>query len=134
MDGHPWAKARYAQAEGNLERLLEAIRAENEEEIVGIIENEALSLHALMMSSPAGYRLMNEHTWSIIDRIRRYRESTGSFIAFTLDAGPNVHMLYKGKDRGQVMEFIREELLQFCDNGHWIDDSLGQGPSALKEV
>jgi diphosphomevalonate decarboxylase len=133
MDGHPWAEARYVQAEDNLERLLKAIRKENDEEIIGIIENEALSLHALMMSSRSGYRLMNEGTWSIIERIRQYRRSTGIFIAFTLDAGPNVHMLYKEKDREQVLTFLRQELLSFCDNGYWIDDSLGQGPTPLKE-
>lgn len=134
MDGHPWAAARYAQAGTNLEMLLKAIGEQNEEEIIGIIENEALSLHALMMSSRNGYRLMNEQTWAVIDKVRQYRRSTGTFVAFTLDAGPNVHLLYQGKDRDRVLAFIREELVALCDNGYWIDDSLGQGPAALKEA
>jgi diphosphomevalonate decarboxylase len=131
MNSHPWADARYAQANKNLLELMKEMEKENDEKIIGIIENEALSLHALMLSSDPGYRLTNERTWQIIDEVRRFREKHRFFITFTLDAGPNVHVLYREKDQDEIQAFIREDLLKYCDNGHWIDDSIGQGPVKL---
>ena len=131
MKSHPWAGARYVQANQNLEELLEAINTADDEKFIAIIENEALSLHALMMSSDPGYRLMNERTWAIIDRIREYREKTGQFITFTLDAGPNVHVFYRNENKESITAFIKENLLKYCENAYWIDDQMGNGPMRL---
>jgi diphosphomevalonate decarboxylase len=52
-------------------------------------------------------------------------------IAFTLDAGPNVHLIYKSKDKTEITNFITSELVQFCENRYWIDDEMGHGPEKL---
>lgn len=131
MNNHPYAEARYRQAGESLLGLDDAVRLENDEKFIGIIENEALSLHALMMSSHPGYNLLNKNTWMIIEEIREFRKETGLFITFSLDAGPNVHLIYKDKDSEVIKEFIKSELIQYCENGHWIDDKIGMGPVSL---
>jgi diphosphomevalonate decarboxylase len=122
MNNHPFAGARYRQATNNLADLLKALKKGDEKLFIEIIENEALSLHALMMSASEGFTLLNENTWNIIDRIRQFRKNKKLFLAFTLDAGPNVHLLYFDENKKQIMLFIRKELLQFCEENKWIDD------------
>jgi diphosphomevalonate decarboxylase len=124
MKDHPFAEARYKQANKNIVLLIKALTEGNRSEFIKIVEDEALTLHSLMMSSNPGFTLMNEKTWKIIDEIRNYRKTTGRFIAFTLDAGPNVHLLYLETDKDEILKFIEQKLVVFCDNGRWIDDGI----------
>ncbi len=124
MNNHPFAEARYKQANENIELLIDALKTGNQNDFIKIVENEALTLHSLMMSSNPGFTLMNEKTWKIINEIRDYREKTGRFVAFTLDAGPNVHLLYLEIDKDEILKFIEQKLAVFCDNGMWIDDGI----------
>ncbi|MCD4665974.1 MAG: hypothetical protein K8R68_11945 [Bacteroidales bacterium] len=134
MNDHPYATARYNQAQNNLKNLINALKSGDEQSFTSIVENEALSLHALMLSSQPGFTLLNEKSWEIIYRIRSFRESTGTMVCFTLDAGPNVHVLYSDKYARQVKEFIKSDLLQFCENEMWIDDEIGKGPFRINEL
>jgi diphosphomevalonate decarboxylase len=131
MNEHPFAEARFLQAKLNLQVLLDAMKTGDEQRFISVVENEALSLHAMMMTSSDGFTLMNENTWNIINLIRKYRKENNVFITFTLDAGPNVHLLYQKDQEKQISRFIHKELLQFCENGKWIDDKAGDGPKKL---
>ena len=131
MNEHPFRMARLEQVNQNFTILLNAINAENEADFVRIVEHEALSLHALMLSSVPGFTLMNENSWNIINKVRKFRESSGIMITFTLDAGPNVHVIYKQKDAKVVESFLNAELLPYCENGYWISDETGDGPKKL---
>lgn len=131
MIDHPYAVARYQQADKNLKKLINALETGDEQLFINVVENEALSLHALMMSSSNGYSLLNYNTWEIINKIRKFRKDNDTFAAFTLDAGPNVHLVYKLKDRNEIIEFIEKELIKYCENGKWIDDKMGNGPCKI---
>jgi diphosphomevalonate decarboxylase len=131
MADHPFAAARYLQARTNLDKLIVALNTGDEQAFNSITENEALSLHAMMMTSADGFTLLNENTWRIINRIRQFRDEKKIFITFTLDAGPNVHLIYREQDKVQVIRFIQEDLLQFCERNNWIDDQAGDGPIKL---
>ncbi len=128
MEDNPWSRVRYEQAGSNSVRLIDVLAAGDIDEFVRITEQEALTLHSLMMNSGGGYILMKPGTLEIIERVRRFREETGVPAAFTLDAGPNVHLIYPVSFRESVIGFIKEELLQFCPGGKWIDDASGKGP------
>lgn len=131
MEGHDYASIRYEQAGKNLSLLLSALTSGNEEIFLKVVENEALSLHALMMNSNEGFTLLNENTWNIIEWIRQYRKEKNVFLAFTLDAGPNVHVLYKETDRTKIEKAIKADLMGFCENNKWIDDQMGSGPTLI---
>ncbi len=124
MQNHPFAQARYLQANENIITLMSALTTGDKDMFTHIIENEALTLHSLMMSSNPGFTLLNERTWKIIDEIRNFREKTGKFVAFTLDAGPNVHLLYPGRDKTAIKEFIEQKVVGLCENERWIDDGI----------
>jgi len=54
-------------------------------------------------------------------------------VCFTIDAGPNIHLLYFQENEPEVKAFIESELLAFCENTTWIDDGIGSGPERLSD-
>jgi diphosphomevalonate decarboxylase len=75
---------------------------------------------------------MTPNTLAMIEAIRDFRESSQIPVYFTLDAGPNIHLLYPNKFKSKVHEFIDLELKQFCENGRIIFDAVGKGPKLIK--
>jgi len=132
MKGHPYTSARIQQAHDNLKALLDTMRNGELENFVKIVENEALSLHAMMLSSDPGYFLIKANTLKIIEAVRAYRKQKGINLCFTLDAGANVHLLYPSKDKNEVLGFVESDLLGYCQNGEYICDSVGKGPVRIK--
>ena len=128
MDRHPYASNRFEQANKNFKALLKALKKGDDAAFIKIVESEALGLHALMMSSTPPYILLRANTIKIINRIRAFRELSCTTLCYTLDAGPNVHLLYHDKDKAEVEEFITEELLVYCQDNYRIDNHIGEGP------
>ncbi len=131
MVGHPFAEARFQQAQNNMSRLMPVLKKGDLEGFIEIVEKEALSLHAMMMTSDPYFILMKPNTLEIIERIWAFRKSSKSHICFTLDAGANVHVLFPEKDKVLVDEFIRSELAGFCENNHFISDHAGPGAKSV---
>lgn len=128
MASHPYREGRIAQANQHLQLLLEAITRQEHSIIAEITEIEALSLHALLMTSTSEGMLMLPNTISIIQEIKNFRKNTGLDLFFTLDAGPNIHLIYFEDQRRQVLSFLENSLVQYCEEGNWIDDKMGSGP------
>ncbi|MGM0498446.1 MAG: diphosphomevalonate decarboxylase [Bacteroidota bacterium] len=131
MKNHPFKEARIKQSVENLDQLRKALREGNFESFAEIIENEALTLHGLMLSSKPGYILLNDQTVSIIEKIRNYRKKNNTKITFTLDAGPNVHVLYPLSNKEEARNFIEKELKMHCEDGKIIHDFIGTGPERV---
>lgn len=131
MATHPYAEQRFALANRNFNDLLKALKDGDDPTFIRLVETEALGLHALMMSSKPGYILLKADTLKIIHRIRAFRELSCTPICYTLDAGPNVHLLYHDKDSAEVEEFITQELLLYCNDKYRINDHIGTGPKQL---
>lgn len=132
MFANPYAELRYKIAKLNFNRLLLAMKEGNTHDFIQVVENEALNLHAMFLTANPGYYLALPGTLEIIRKVRQFRETTGAFLCFTLDAGPNVHLLYPQSLKPQIQQFITSELTQFCEDGYWIDDEIGQGPVSVK--
>lgn len=131
MDGNPYAEARYAQARQRLGALLDAMRTGDLATFGKIVEDEAMTLHALMMCSNPSYTLMRPNTLAILEKIRAYRAETGHPVYFTMDAGPNVHLLYPGDIVHEVRAFIEDELKELCEDGYVQQDWVGEGPEEM---
>jgi len=133
MNDHPFNEARKIQAVNHANQLIGILQNGDFDAFASIVESEALSLHALMLSSEPGYFLVNGRTLEIIDEIRSFREETGIPVCFTLDAGPNVHLLYPLEEKEAVIQFMKEDLLMLCEGGRWLDDCAGEGPIKITE-
>lgn len=132
MEGNPYAPARYAQATRRTEEMLDVLQRGDLERFGEILESEALTLHALMMSSHPPYLLIRPNTLQCIERIQAWRATTGHPLYFTLDAGPNLHLLYPHSVAEPVKAFIREQLLFFCEDQLYLADRVGKGPERLE--
>lgn len=131
MVGHPFADERFTQANKNLSRLLEILKNGNKKAFIEMVEQEALTLHAMMLTSSPNFILMKPETLSIIEKVRDFREKTDAFVCFTLDAGANVHLLYPENEKEEIQKFIDSELKVFCQDGQVIHDQIGKGAIAL---
>ncbi|MFM2213916.1 MAG: hypothetical protein RL427_1179 [Bacteroidota bacterium] len=127
MHNHPYAEQRFAQAHHNLSTLKSALETGNINEFIKLVESEALTLHAMMMTSLPYFILMKPNTLAIINKIWKYRNETNIPICFTLDAGANVHVLYPENVSANVLQFITNELVGYCQNGQYICDEIGFG-------
>ncbi len=132
MLDHPFAEQRFRQAKDNLSKLIPVLKEGNLSEFIKIVESEALSLHAMMLTSRPYFILIKPNTLEIISRIWKFREETGSKVCFTLDAGANVHVLYPEIEKETVLQFIKNVLSQFCKNGEFILDEVGLGASKIQ--
>jgi len=127
MHNHPFAQKRFEQAYQNLSKLVTVLQNGDIKEFITIVESEALTLHAMMLTSNPCFILMKPNTLSIINKIWEFRTRTNANLCFTLDAGANVHILYPEKEKEIVNQFIVNELIQFCQNNHYICDRVGLG-------
>ncbi|MFN8308977.1 MAG: hypothetical protein U0T73_03350 [Chitinophagales bacterium] len=132
MKTNPFARTRYRQAEANLKLLMPALKSGDLETFGKITETEAMTLHALMMCSDPNFILMTPSTLAMIAKIKDYREQTKLPLYFTLDAGPNIHLLYPEKFKSKIVPFIQEELSEHCEDGRIIWDNVGKGPVKVK--
>ena len=131
MEGNPYATARYAQANENIKNLLTALKLGDLDTFITITESEDMQLHALMMCSNPSFILMKPNTLHIIEEVRNFRNETQIPLCFTLDAGPNVHLLYPENEAEKVEVFIKNSLETYCNQGRWIADYVGDGPQKL---
>ncbi len=128
MDGNIYAENRYEQARRGFSELLECLQKGDVREFGEIAESEALTLHALMMTSRPPFILMEPESLAIIQQIQSYRESSGLPLYFTLDAGPNIHLLYPDEIAAEVDTWLRETLQPAIGSIQIIRDKIGTGP------
>ena len=127
MFDHPYAQQRFKQAEENISKIKEILKSGDLKAFVNIVESEALTLHAMMMTSNPYFILMKPNTLKIINKIWKFRKETNLNLCFTLDAGANVHLLYPENEKKKVNDFVVKELIQYCQNNHYICDRVGKG-------
>lgn len=129
-DGHelatasPLFKCRLETVEKRLEVVRNAIQAKDFGSLGREVEMDAISMHAVAMSSPfianawnSGAYYWTADTMRLILAVQEWR-AVGIETYFTLDAGPTVHLLCRREDEIRVAESVRA--LQFNDpQSHW---------------
>ncbi len=133
MNSHPYAEGRILQAQNHLLQFHNALTEGDLQKLAVLSEAEALSLHALIMSSAGGTILLEPSSLALIQRIRSARKS-GLPVFFTIDAGPNIHLIYPESTKDAVRDFIRNGLSDLCPENQVIYDSCGPGPEKLTEL
>ena len=124
MDSNPYKENRIASAQENIKELITILKEGDVKEFGKIVEHEALSLHAMMLTSNPPFILMHKNTLEIINKVWAFRENTGLPLYFTLDAGSSVHLLYPEQDKAKTEAFITQELKPFCEENQCIYDKV----------
>jgi len=106
LDHHPFKIPRIEQAQENLTRLISALKLGDWELFGKITENEALTLHAMMMTSDPYYILMEPETLRWIKTLWQLRRDTKWPVYFTLDAGANLHVLFPADMEPKLRSYL----------------------------
>jgi diphosphomevalonate decarboxylase len=128
---HPYAENRFNQANENLGTMSKILQEGNSKDFINLVESEALTLHAMMLTSSPYFILMKPNTLEIINKIWEYRQENNSNICFTLDAGANVHVLFPEGEKENILQFVENQLSRYCQKNHYICDTVGFGAKKL---
>lgn len=100
-----WEK-RLADLPQKISEMKSAISAKNFELFGSILEEEALNMHAVMQSQTPALNYWTDETKKIMELIRDIRRD-GNNVYFTIDAGPNVHVIMESVD----LELVKNRLM-----------------------
>ena len=100
-DTSPLQAARVADAERRFGRCLQAIETRDFGLLADVIEQDALMMHGVMMTSDPSLLYWLPGTLAILHAVRDLR-AAGVPVAFTIDAGPNVHCICEAGAAGGV--------------------------------
>jgi diphosphomevalonate decarboxylase len=132
MEQHPFRESRIHQANTNLRYLIQALKGGDWLNFASVCEEEALSLHGLMMTSNPGYILLEPESLFIISELKKFRSESKLPVTFTIDAGPNIHLLYPENIKEEVKSWIQKELPVYWNERKLIFDRIGNGPERIK--
>src|SRR5512137_1100451 len=99
----PLQEARVTDALRRLEVCRQAILNRDFESFAGIIEHDSNLMHAVMMTSQPALFYWEPATLSVMGMVRAWRKD-GLPVAYTIDAGPNVHVICPQERSGEVHE------------------------------
>ncbi len=102
----PLLACRLAELASTLPAVRQALLARDMPLFGPLVEAEALSLHAIAMTGEPSILYFGPGTIEVLHAVRRWRDE-GLPCYFTLDAGPNVHVLCESGHAGDVLECLQ---------------------------
>jgi diphosphomevalonate decarboxylase len=100
-ESSPFMKVRLAGMEKKLRNLKRALKSKDFSSFGRIIEEEAINMHAVMMTSVPPLHYWAPGTLRVIYKVIEIRER-GRECYFTLDAGPNVHVICRKENEKSI--------------------------------
>ena len=101
----PYFKARLTRLPVRIKKLKQALLKRDFEIFGRILEEEAIDLHVIAMTSKPPIFYWNKGTMEVMRAVHKIRER-GIGCYFTMDAGPNVHVLCLGKDELKIKRIL----------------------------
>jgi diphosphomevalonate decarboxylase len=124
----PYFEPRQQLLPGRLETVTQAILARDFSTLARTVEEEAIDLHLIAMSSNPPIFYWRAGTLEVLAAIRRLRQG-GVEVCGTMDAGANVHMICTPESETA----IAEEVGAIPEVSSLIHDGVGQGPMIAEE-
>lgn len=94
--GSPFYKTRIIDMDNKVKTFKHALKRKDFHLTGEIIEGEALNMHAVMLTSHPPLLYWTEKTVSLMKEVWQWRKN-GTEVYFTLDAGPNLHLICEEK-------------------------------------
>ncbi|MEI3607043.1 diphosphomevalonate decarboxylase [Pseudogracilibacillus sp. SE30717A] len=91
----------------DLEAIKEGIVAKDFEKVGSIAEANCLKMHATTLGAVPPFTYWQDTTMTVMQTVQSLRKS-GFPAYFTIDAGPNVKVLYLPKDEQEVLKKLRQ--------------------------
>ena len=98
---------RLAGIDRRIKKLKGALKKRNFKEFGEVVEQEAINMHSVMMTSKPALYYWLPKTMEIILATQSWREK-GLVVYFTIDAGPNVHLICQNKDEQTIIKRLKK--------------------------
>ncbi len=105
-DTSPLQAARVSSTPARLERCKSALLSRDFPALAEVIEQDTLMMHAVMMTSTPSLLYWRPATLAVMQAMRAWRKE-GLPVAFTIDAGPNVHCICPAEFASQIEFRVR---------------------------
>ena len=102
----PYYKKRLEAVPGRIVRLETALRRKDFREFGEVTEEDCLDMHRCMQTQKPPLLYRNDTTKKITDAVGSWRKK-GIGVYFTVDAGPNVHLICENHDEKRVTAALR---------------------------
>jgi diphosphomevalonate decarboxylase len=102
----PLFEKRLAAVPQRIIRLEEALKQKNFTQFGETLEEDCLDMHAVCQSQVPPILYWTDKTIEVMGAVRSWRNE-GLPVYFTIDAGPNVHLICEEKDRESVINRIK---------------------------
>jgi diphosphomevalonate decarboxylase len=123
----PFYNTRLEKIDKKIHSIKQAIKEKNFTVFGKIIEQEALELHTIMLTSTPSLIYWNPATITIIKRIKQLRKKN-ILCYFTIDAGPHVHVICEEKNikiittELEKIQDIRQVVVNYPSKGSFISN------------
>ncbi len=102
----------WATRPGNADRRWREIQTSIEQgdfdQVAYLTIEDGLEMHELFHTSEPPFTYWNDETRAILDRLAAERKQWQGVLFFTLDAGPNVHLIHRASDAPRVQAWIKK--------------------------
>lgn len=106
-ESSPYLKTRLIEMQERVKKTRQAILDKDIKTLGPLIEQDSTSMHAVMMTSSPPLFYWEPGSIDIMKKIMQWREEEGLKAYFTLDAGPNVHVICEKKDTREVEKRLK---------------------------
>lgn len=103
----PLLQRRLAAIPDRIKRCSDALRTKDFQALGDVIEEDCLDMHAVMQSQSPPLYYWSTATEKVVASVRGWRREQIP-VYFTIDAGPNVHLICEAKDEQVVIQKARE--------------------------
>lgn len=128
-DSSPLNRARVDSLDAALAEVRAAIATRDIERLGPVIERDALAMHAVMMTSAPSLLYWQPGTLEILHAVPGWR-TDGLPVYFTIDAGPNVHLICESAH----VDAVQERLEALASVQRVIASRAGEAPSVEETV
>ena len=125
----PLFKVRLSNIKEKLKSFQSALEKRKIERLGALLEKEALEIHSLIMTAEEPFSYFKKETLEFISWLRKIREEEGIKAYFTIDAGPNVHVITEEEDTLKFRGLLRKSFPEL----KFLSDEVGSGPKLYAE-
>ncbi len=119
----PLFAPRLASLSDRMKLVTDGLNEKNMEKLGEAIEAEALEMHAVIMSATPSVHYFGRETGEFLADMRKARKEHGLPMYFTIDAGPNVHVIYPKSHKKEVRAWLASKI----NENNLLHDSVGRG-------
>ncbi len=107
----PLYHGRAERAEKRLKDLLIGFKAKNWADAYKITWDEFQDMHELFETAAPAFSYRTEATYGLLNQLKNFWDKNGDGPLITMDAGPNIHLLYR-PDQTDMVEKITHDYLK----------------------